>query len=118
MPWEPENFDLPAEPTDRDIRRAFRILLSGGAIGGDARWSVACVRALNELGPDSEGGAEAEEAYKRAAALAPPKRRPTGVGVLGRADLLVGRVSGDDVADDADAILKFRRQLEELGRSG
>lgn len=82
-PWEPETFELSDEPTDQDLRKAFRILLAGGAISGDARWSIACVRVLNDLGPDSAGGSEAAEAYTRAAALAPPKARPSGV--LGKA---------------------------------
>lgn len=133
LPWQPEAFDLPDEPSDADLRRAFRILLSGGSVGGATIWSIACARALNALGPDPDSD-PAGAGYERALRLAPPTRRTAGAGVLGRAGrrgrnhtALSGRVgdvvppnaSDDEIrrmygAGDAEAIISFRRQLEEM----
>jgi hypothetical protein len=57
-PWEQlESFDMPDEPSDADIRRALRILRTGGAIGSPPDspatvWTVACTRWLCGLGAD------------------------------------------------------------------
>jgi hypothetical protein len=84
LPWHPETFDLPDDPSDVDLRRAFRIFLSGGSVGGAIMWGLACGRALGGIGPDPDSDPTGE-AYARALKLAPPTRRTVGAGVLGSA---------------------------------
>lgn len=131
-PWHGGSFDLPDDPPDEELRRALRILTTGGTLGGSDTWSAACARWLRDLGPDA--GEDAAAAYARVASIAkalqPP---PTGVlnkagrGLVKLPDRPHGRI-GDVVAPDAtdeeirarysggdaEAIIAFRRQLEKL----
>jgi hypothetical protein len=133
VPWHGGSFDLPDEPTDGELRRALRVLVMGGSLGGSTAWALACVRWLRDIGP-SEG---AERAYERVAAigraLQPP---PTGVlnkagrGLVRPAPRPHGRVGDIVPADatdaqlrdlygpDADVVIEFRRQLDGLSSTG
>jgi hypothetical protein len=81
-PWHGGSYDLPDDPTDAELRRALRILTTGGALGGAALWTLACARWLRDLGPDA--GDEAATAYARVSAIAKVLQPPP-TGILGKA---------------------------------
>lgn len=85
-PWEPQAYDLPDEPTDAEIRRAFLVLLNGGALGGAWWWAAACTNVVGEQ-PVSEFADEPElAAYERASELyAPLRAQPEATSALGKA---------------------------------